>query len=391
MPLTPHQLELRRKAIGASEIAALAGLSRWATPIQIYEAKRTGQLLEATLPMELGILLEEPIAQVYASRTKRHVRKVYTLQNPRYPFAVATPDRAVFAVAPPFAPDGPELGREDLADAERLLQVKSTTWRMAKEWGTPGTDEVPEDYLAQVTWEMGVSEKAISDFGVLFDKDRFDVFTVHFNAELFAGLYEIGERFMRDHVNAGIPPPPDASEQYKEFLSRAFPREATEDLIPVADGSDLEIAMWSYAMLKLIEKRTKAGLQRYRNLITAAIGARTGLLAAELGRMTWKKTRDKSTVDYRAAYQDARTLAALLLERFGPQLPAEERETLVEQLQGIEATHKKTTPGHRMLHCGWSKEFKERIPLDFDDAVNVAQLLAAEHGAEEDDSGDDQS
>lgn len=381
MSLTPEQLELRRTGIGASEIAALAGLSKWATPIQIYEAKRTGHVVEANVAMELGTLLEEPIAQLYRKRTGRFVLPVYTLRHPSKRYAIATPDRAAF-VTPPAIGEVEIRELNHLRDAEKLVQIKSTSWRLAREWGMPGTDEVPEDYLAQATWEMGVAGVPCADFAVLFDKDRFELFTVHFSLPLFEGLYEIAARFMRDHVEAGVPPAPDASKQYAEFLGRAFPRETSEDIAPV-DAPDVVEAVRTYALLKLVEKRTELAIQKVRNLITGTIGNRTGILTP-LGRVTWKKERDSEGVNWQAAANDARTLALLLLQRFGDQLPAPERDDLVAKLRQLEAEHRCLRKrGARKIHCRWEPSFKRALPAELARAVEWLRIAGDEEEVED--------
>jgi predicted phage-related endonuclease len=161
MPLDDEQKALRRQGITASEIAILAGFSRKSTPALIYADKRYGVEIEASIPMRLGDKLEQPIAEIYAEDTGTVLLPVTTLRHPKRPLAIATPDRAVFAAKPSRAVVDIKGRLTAPSECEeppfKLLQVKSRSWRMAREYGTPGTDEVLDEEHCQVTYEMGVS------------------------------------------------------------------------------------------------------------------------------------------------------------------------------------------------------------------------------------------
>lgn len=349
MSLTDEQKALRRTGVSASEIAALAGLSRWATPMEIYGSKRHALEKTATLPMDLGDIGEEPIAQLYARRTGRQLSRVGTLRHARRALALATPDRAAFTGTPP----APFLERvEQLVDAERLVEVKWTSWRMAREWGAPGSDEVPEDYHAQVTWQMGVAGVGICDLAVLFDRDRFDIFTVPFSSEMFEGLYEIAERFWFDHVEPGIPPPPDATERYAAILAQVHPSELNGAYVEASAEVAETVRRWG--TYKAAAKLIGRAIQIERGAILAAIGDNLGL-GTPLGALTWKKTRDGEIIDWRGAADEALLMISVLLEKFGPSLPAEERTELQQRARALVSRHKKKKPGHRRLTVKWDE------------------------------------
>ncbi len=372
MALSKKQQGLRAQAIGSSEIGVLAGLSRWSTPIAIYEGKVLGYEEDATLAMDLGIEFEEPIARVYAKRQQRWLARVDTLVAPKLPYAVASCDRAVYLSREDWKKDArAKAGFDELAGAEKILECKSTTWRMAHEWGVGGTDQVPEYFLAQVNWQMGVTGVRAADLAVLFDKDRFEIYHLVFSQQLFEGLYEIAGRFMVDHVEAQRPPPPDASERYAEYLSRAFPKNKPKDLIsPDARVEDITIL---YAKLKVAQKRLEAHLKLAANQIKNTIGDHTGLISPRFGTITWKQVKDSSVFDAKAAYNDVATLAALLIQR----LPeGDERAGLEQRLRGIPVEHTKTKPGYRRLHSTWTNEAVVEVAsvgLAFDE-LQVASL-----------------
>ncbi len=355
--LSKRQLSLRSDAIGASEIAALAGLSKWATPIEIFEAKLGIDHKEETLAMDLGIELEEPIARVHAKRTGKWLKRVDTIQNQRWPFAICTPDRAVFSVPNKELAPKKLLKLEDLSAAECLAQIKSTTWRSREDFGEPGTDAVSEAFLAAGQWEMGVSGVHRLDYVVLFDKDRLDVWHLSFNDDLFRGLYEIGAKFMVDHVRARRPPPPDSSEAYGEFLGRWFDKKKPGLIVEASD--DLAQQILVYAKLKQAEKRLEKTLKGAAHWIQSQIGTNDGVAHRLFGKLTWKKTKDGSTTDWEAVANDALRIAGLALMGSVSEEGALEMTT---EIEGLVAKHTQVKPGYPRMHAAWSgpADFKER-------------------------------
>lgn len=374
--LTEAQHALRRTGIGASEIAALAGLSRWATPIRIWEAKMGGPPLETSVAMELGNLLEEPIAALYRARRSCLTVPVGTLRHPDLPLALATPDRAVFDAE--HAPrDGTGATMEDRGEVsmcDRLLQIKSTTWRMAGEWGAPGTDEVPEDYLAQVTWEMGVAGVEACDLAVLFDKDRLEVYSLRYSPELFGALYEVAARFWRDYVEPKRAPPPDASDAYAEWLGRAYPSEKSKALAPLPE--ELAGDLRRYAFLKVVERGMKGALKEHRNRICAAIGLGGGF-SSEWGKATWSKARDSVGTDWEAVAREGMRMAREALEH--EPMDAAQRARALRAVDGLVSAHPKVKTGGRRFLVTPSPAALGAMP----EALRLNELTAGEESAEE--------
>ena len=68
----------RKSFIGGSDIAAVMGMSRWVTPLQLWSEK-TGKVeapdLSDNQAVEMGIELEESVARLWTKRTGRKVRR----------------------------------------------------------------------------------------------------------------------------------------------------------------------------------------------------------------------------------------------------------------------------------------------------------------------------
>ena len=89
----------RRTFLGGTDAAAVLGLSRYRTPLQVW-AEKTGALdeqnIDDKLHVKLGKRLEEVVAELYTEKTGKKVRRVNeTLYHPQFPFLAANIDRRV--------------------------------------------------------------------------------------------------------------------------------------------------------------------------------------------------------------------------------------------------------------------------------------------------------
>jgi putative phage-type endonuclease len=92
-------LEYRRKGIGGSDVAAVCGLSKWKSPVEVWLDK-TGQIEPepAGEAAYWGTLMEPVIREEFTDRTGLRVRQVNALlQHKRFPFMLANIDGIVNA------------------------------------------------------------------------------------------------------------------------------------------------------------------------------------------------------------------------------------------------------------------------------------------------------
>lgn len=310
--LTPEEIEIRKTGIGASEIGAVAGLSPWAGPLDVYLRKLGLVDDEPSEAAEWGHALEPAIAARYARDTGATLASCTTMAHPSEPWILATPDRLAFQ-----------------GDDEWLLEVKTASLRVAHRWGEPGTDEVPEEYLAQVTWQMLVTGHRRADVALLLGGQDYRVYSVAYDAELAAALVERGRQFWFGHVEAQVPPAAGSEKAVREWLRLRYPRDereiraATEEEIAALE--DLRLAR---AAFDAAEAAKEAAELRVKN----AIGDCAGLDAGSLGRVTWKKNKDGSKTDWQAV---AKALGA------SPEIIAQ---------------HTKQTTGARVLRCTFKEQ-----------------------------------
>lgn len=269
--LTEEQIHRRRSGIGGSEIAAVVGMSPFASPMQVWLEKTQGERREKNDRMRLGDLLEPVVLQLYVDRTGAELdTRLGTLRHPDHPHVLATPD----AVA-------------DILGERWLLEAKACTWRKRIEWGEPGTDEVPPHYLLQVQWTMAVAGLQRADVAVLFGGETLEVYTVHADPELQAWLIEESGRWWARHVEGNEPPPIDESDAATRWLQR-IEQMRPEYLPATAEATAHAMA---YRRATAAEKQAKADRAWAGNHLRALIGEDAGI-QGEGWRATWKADKN---------------------------------------------------------------------------------------------------
>lgn len=202
-------LELRRDGLGGSDIAAILGLSPFASPYSVWQDKvGIAAEKEQSERMRWGQLLEDPVRQAFSEETGhalRRLRPVTMYGSDELPRAYFTPDSLV--------------GRRVTA----LLEIKTTDLRMAGRWQDEETGEprVPPYYEAQCQWGAAVLGLAEVHLAVLIGGNDLRLFHLEADPELGADLFDQAEAFLR-LVDARTPPDPDGSPATTEAIRRAL-------------------------------------------------------------------------------------------------------------------------------------------------------------------------
>jgi len=351
MALTREQLIARRSFLGSSDIAAVAKLSRFKGPHHVWMQKvpstetcpmcrgtgvsptgdddvtpcatceGVGTLTfdtvddETSEAAEIGDVVEEPLARLYARRSGRALRKVTgSAIHPQHEWIAAMPD---------FESDdgGPDV------------EVKMVGAHMIDEWGEYD-DEIPADYYAQVTWQMMCRGKRSTHVVANLGGTRLRVYDVPFNERLAGELLEVGREFWFCHVVPRIPPPIDGTKSARAFLDRRFPQ-ALKGIV----RAPIE-ALGIVHELREVRETIKQGAKRKEELETllrALIGDAEGIADPSWGTATWRLT-ESNGVEWKAIAEAMR----LHYEQARAKANADALwSTLV-------ALH--TRPGYRRLH-----------------------------------------
>jgi putative phage-type endonuclease len=160
-------MKSRKDYIGSSDIAAVMGLSRWCTPLQLW-ALKTGKLepqdLSENQAVEYGTKLEEFVAKEFSEKTGLKVRRApQKYQHPTYEFMRAQVDRLI-------------QGKDE------LLECKTCSAWKAKEWEG---EDIPQEYILQVMWQLGITGRRIGHIAVLIGGQAFKYKTINYDSEMF--------------------------------------------------------------------------------------------------------------------------------------------------------------------------------------------------------------
>lgn len=190
-------LSARRSGIGGSDAPAILGLSPWRTAVDVW-LEKTGRSAgqEENDAMYWGTRLENLVAQEYALRTGREVRRHNFM--PRSGVLVGNVDRLVC--------DGPGIApaHKGKVRCVRILEAKTT--RTEAGW----EDGAPDYYVAQVLHYMGLLPTVqTADIAVLFLSERkFETYEITREPAVIAAMQERLTEWWVRHVVEDAPPEP---------------------------------------------------------------------------------------------------------------------------------------------------------------------------------------
>ena len=194
---------MRANCFGASEAAAVCGVSRWDQPLGVY-AKKSGSINEAkgdqdNEAFERGHRFEPTTLKWYHDKLGGSMVRPPLLIHPEHDFMVATPD-ALWAQT--------EIGSLPWSYNLDYIPVDAKTTLHKGDFGSEGTDDIPQEYVMQAQQQMAVTDAERCDLPVLFRDFTFRLYTVRRNDDLIKLILE-GEREMMDRLLNNDPPDPD--------------------------------------------------------------------------------------------------------------------------------------------------------------------------------------
>lgn len=281
-------MQQRRTGIGGSDVAAILGLSRWRTPLQVYQEKR-GELgpQPDNEAMRWGRYLEPVVRQAYADETGREVRVLRDMQrHPKHEFMVANLDGFIAADQPG-------------THVSRIFEAK--TARSGADWGEPGSDQIPQAYLLQVQHYMEVTGFGVADVAVLIGGSDFRIYEVPADRELQQMLVEAEAEFW-GRVQHGDPPEPVT---VADAVAR-WGRSSSAELVTADDQTARAVS----DLLDIREQRAAldAAEDEARAIVMKALGERDTLVdAAGKTLATWRAAAAPKRFDstaFKAAHAD---------------------------------------------------------------------------------------
>jgi len=153
--------------IGGSDVAAALGMSRWKSPLQLW-AEKTGEVeptdLSEVEAVQLGTELEDFVAKKFEKKTGLKVRRApKDYIHPNFDYMRCQVDRLI-------------EGRDE------LLECKTCSAWKAKEWDG---EDIPQEYIIQVMWQLGVTGRSVGYIAVLIGGQSFKHKRIDFDQKLF--------------------------------------------------------------------------------------------------------------------------------------------------------------------------------------------------------------
>jgi predicted phage-related endonuclease len=289
----------RASGIGASEIAAVVGLSPYMGPIDLWLLK-TGQLEREQLDSDLlwfGTALEPIIARRYEMLSGEQVLRGtdITKEFANVQEHVLSPHGENVIVARADAPWMMCTPDGIVANKQRGLEMKNCRFK-GEEWGAAGTDHVPDHFRIQTTWQMAVCNFPEWDLVPFFNGNHLETFRIRRDFDLEGELIEAGRAFWHDNVLAGVPPKVDESESYGRYLGRKYSL-GTKTEVPCTPLIEtLAIRMREAARA---ERAAQDAKRLATNEMMLAIGDAGGS-RTPIGKVGWVRPKPSQVTDWQA-------------------------------------------------------------------------------------------
>jgi putative phage-type endonuclease len=296
----------RKNFIGSSEIAAALGMSRWKSPLKLW-AEKVGEIepddLSDIEAVEWGKRLEEVVAKKFADKHKVKLmayKKRYT--HGEYPFLSCELDRII-------------------TGTEQIVEVKTCSAWKAREWDE---EEIPTEYILQVQFAMGLSNRKKAWLIVLIGGQRYEEKELDFDAEMYEGMVKRAVLFWEDNVQKNIPPGAIVGD--KDTLALLYPEVKRAEMIDVDVDTAIKLdALFINRQTAIDMVKEGEGMREVaENKIKEMVKEDQGVVTANF-KATWKnqkrtyvdnkKLKDDNLYDKYSYSKDSRVLRVKELDK----------------------------------------------------------------------------
>lgn len=214
-------LALREKRIGGSDIGAIVGVNPYKSIIDVYIDKVQGSTFKGNEATHWEHMLEGTVMKEFASRYNELIvyEAPYSVVND---FLIANLDGVL----------------KDRGTGEYgVLEIKTTSVWNKKEWED---DVIPQSYYAQVQHYLMLTGYKFAYVAVLIGGQQYKEFRVERNEEDIELIKNKATEFYKENILKEIPPMPDGSNAYMEYLKKKA-TEIENDKLTEIDDKELEI------------------------------------------------------------------------------------------------------------------------------------------------------
>lgn len=194
MAMTREELRERRAWVGSSDVPAILGMDAFRSPYDVW-AEKTGRVDvddSTSEPAAFGSAVEPVLTEWAGTKLGVTVERGRYAHHPDYPFMRAQMDGWVEAT-------------KAVVEA-KAYGLFNPRWD-GRDWGAPGTDEVPFNVMAQVNFQMACATAASAHVVALLGNGMgVRVYNLPRNEALVREVERRVADFWRNHVLADVPP-----------------------------------------------------------------------------------------------------------------------------------------------------------------------------------------
>ena len=192
---------LREKRIGGSDIGAILGVNKYKSIIDVYIDKTEGSKFEGNEATFWGHMHEATIMKVFAQKHREF--NVY---------------QAPYSIIDGFLIANLDAVLKDRNTGEHgVLEIKTTNAFNYKDWEG---DVVPQYYYAQVQHYLMLTGYKFAYIAVLIGGNHYKDFKIERSEEDIALIREKATEFYKENILKQIPPMPDGSDAYMNYLKQ---------------------------------------------------------------------------------------------------------------------------------------------------------------------------
>lgn len=204
-------LKERKKGIGGSDAAAIAGLNPWKSALSVWLDK-TDDAREG-IPdnerMRVGRDLEDYVAKRFEEASGKKVRRNnFLLGHAEHDFLIANIDREV-------------VGEKSLLECKTTNSYAKNDWEDGK---------IPLHYEIQCLHYLMVTGYERCYIAVLIGNEKFVYKTIERDEDTINNLLKLEKDFWENHVVAMMPPDPDGSDDYSTILKKKYKGDLPESI-----------------------------------------------------------------------------------------------------------------------------------------------------------------
>lgn len=277
-PDTAHWLRLRKQGLGASDAAAILGLSKWGTPLSVYLDKLSDSIDDTMSDrQDWGHRLEEPVAQWVRDTKGLQVTDCPGLiRSEEFPWLLATPDRKVIE-----------------GDVVVPLEIKSSDAFMRDAWETG----IPLNYQVQLQQQILIMGAPYGYLAVLHGGNTPDFFKVPADKEFHEQLVRLTRTYWEDHILAQVPPEPITTED----AALMWPGQPE---VKVEGGEDLYELWGMYGLMQAEAVAVNERLDAIKLQLQIAMKDAVELTHKGQTLFTWKPRKGQTKLDPEALKKD---------------------------------------------------------------------------------------